>query len=177
LRTYLQDPLVSANKIDQHAAFVNPQREWFLGVDVLAGKAGVDTGQHALKRLGGHDDGIDVLALQELAMVLVDGPVSALVLSESLGQRQIAIAKGDNPACFGELFHQQGGTMTDADGAHADAVVRTGFSAAPEDGARDKHWRGHTRRGADEGVATRNGSTCSCHRRLRILFLNCNTPS
>ena len=50
LRTYLQDPLVSANKIDQHAAFVNPQREWFLGVDVLAGKAGVDTGQHALKR-------------------------------------------------------------------------------------------------------------------------------
>ena len=109
-------------------------------------------------------------------MVLVDGPVSALVLSEFLAPRQIAIAKGDDPACFGELFHQQGGTMTDADGAHADAVVHTGFSAAPEDGARDKHRRGHTRRGADEGLSTRNGSTCSCHRRLRFLFSSCSTP-
>ena len=62
--------------VDQHAAFADVERQRLFGVDVLAGLAGVDAGQHPLELARADDHRVDVFAFQKLAVVLIDGPVA-----------------------------------------------------------------------------------------------------
>ena len=125
LRPDLQNAAVSADRVDQGPALLDVERQRFLGIDVLAGLASVDAGQHALKLARRHDHRVDVLAVEQLAIVLIDGPIAPFLGFEALGPRQVAIAQGDQLRVVGQLVQQQRGTTAHADRAHPGPIVRT----------------------------------------------------
>ena len=130
LRADLQHAVVAAHGVDQRPALAHVERERLFGVDVLARLAGVNAGQHALKLAGGHDHGVDILAVEQLAIVLIDGPIALRLGLEGLGPRQIAIAQRDDLRRLGQLLQQQRGPAADADRADRDAVVGPRLSRA-----------------------------------------------
>ncbi len=98
LRADLKDAIVPANRVDQHAALADVEGQRFFRVDVFAGLAGVDAGEHPLKLARADDDRIDVLAFQNLLVVLHDWPCALMVGLELLGPRQIAVAERNDLA-------------------------------------------------------------------------------
>ena len=67
----LEDALVLARRLDHQPAFADREAHRLLGIDVLAGLAGVDADQRPPVVGRGRDDGVDVLAVEQLAIVLV----------------------------------------------------------------------------------------------------------
>ena len=67
----LEDALVLAHRLDHQPAFADRQAHRLFGIDVLAGLAGVDADQGPPVVGRGGDDGVNVLAIQQLAVVLV----------------------------------------------------------------------------------------------------------
>ena len=78
----------------------------------------------------GDDHRVDVFAFEELAVVLIDGPVAFPLGLERLGPRQIAVAQGDDLPVLGQLIEQQSGPAADADRADGDPLVRAGLPSA-----------------------------------------------
>ena len=83
------------------------ERERLFSVDILARLTGMNAGQYTLKVAGRDDYGIDVLAVEQFVIVLIDGPVGVLFSFEGLGPRKIAIAQRDNLGGLGQLLEQE----------------------------------------------------------------------
>ena len=66
----LEDAVVLAGRLDHQPAFADREAQRLFGVDVLAGLAGVDADQRPPVLGRGGDDRVDVLAVEELAIVL-----------------------------------------------------------------------------------------------------------
>ncbi|MGA2259111.1 MAG: hypothetical protein ABSG53_30945 [Thermoguttaceae bacterium] len=112
---------------------MNIKSQRFFRVDILAGLAGLNRGQHPLEFPRAHDDRVDIFALQELVVVLVDGPTGFLAGLESFGSRQVAVAQRNDLPTLRQLVEQQRGPATDANGANADAIVGARPAAGRQD--------------------------------------------
>ena len=97
LAARLQHAPILAYRGDQDATLADRQRQWLLQVDVLAGLGGVDADQRPPVVGRGRGDGVDILALQQLAVVLVDvlGPDR---LGNRLCPRQVDVGDGRHAA-------------------------------------------------------------------------------
>ena len=135
----LEDTVVAARGFDQRAALGDVEGERLLRVDILAGLAGVDRAENALMVGGGDDDAIDILQVEQRAVVLVDAPVGLALGDGLVGSLWVAIGDGHDLRARRELVHQQVGAVAGADHPDADAVVRS------EDAARKKERRGSQR--------------------------------
>ena len=124
--------------IDEHTPLADVQRQRLLGVDILAGLAGVDGGQHSLEFLSGDDHRIDVFTFQDLLVVLIHWPVAFPFGLERLGTRQVAVGQRHNLPVLGQLIEQQTGPVADADRAHGHALVRPWLAVGREDAGRNE---------------------------------------
>ena len=109
--------------LGHQAAFADGERHRLLGIDILEGLAGMDADQRPPVFGRGRDDGIDILAIEHLAIVL-DGHALVL-LGGRLAAGQIDVGDGDESRA-GVL--QRGGQVVaalpaDADARDADLVV------------------------------------------------------
>ena len=77
LRAHLDHAAVLAGRGDHLPAFPDVVGQRLLDVDVLARLAGPDGGQGVPMVGRGDDDGVDVLVVEQLADVAVDGDVDA----------------------------------------------------------------------------------------------------
>ena len=115
------------------------KRQRLFGVDILAGLAGVNAGQHALKFAGGHDHRVDILAIEQLAIVLIDGPVAFLLGLEGFGPRQVAIGRAPRSGPHsGNCSSSNAGPAADADRADANSIVRSWLVRRGQDFARNE---------------------------------------
>jgi hypothetical protein len=106
-----------------------------------------------LKLLGADDHHVDILAFQDLLVVLVDRPVALLLVLVVVGRREIAVAQGNEPPVLGQLIEQHPGPPADADPAHADAVVGAWLALGRQHAGRDEI-RSRERAGRRRGAAT-----------------------
>ena len=60
----LEDAIIFAGRLDHQPAFADRQAQRLLGIDVLAGLAGMDRNQRPPVVGRGRDDGVDVFPLQ-----------------------------------------------------------------------------------------------------------------
>jgi hypothetical protein len=90
----LKHPIVMPHRVDQGSPLADVQGQRLLGIDVLARLAGVNAGDHALKLARRHDHRVDILAVENLAVILIDGPVSFVLRLEAFRTCDIAVAEG-----------------------------------------------------------------------------------
>lgn len=136
LRADLQHAVVVSHSVDQGSAFVDVKREGLFGVNVFAGLAGVNAGNNPLKFAGRDDHRVDVLAIEQPAIVLNDGPVGFVLGLEPLGPRQIAVAQADDLRRLGQLLQQETGPATDANRADPNPIIGPGSA-----GRSDRTWQ------------------------------------
>ncbi len=105
----------------------------------------MNAGDDPLKLAGRHDHRVDVLAIEQTAIVLHDGPRRFVLGLETLGPRQIAVAQSDDLRVLGELLQQEARPPADADRADANPVV--GAHAAGRPGGTRQHERSANRPG------------------------------
>ena len=156
LRAGLHDPLVLAGRIDHRAAFGDHQRQRLLAIDVLAALAGGDRRQCVPVVGRGDRHRVDVLAVQQLAIVAVDVALPAVAIGHlllGLGRMVLVdVANGHGPG------HAQMALplSTDADVAGEDLFV------GPEDVSGHKVGHGHGRPdgsgGSPQEISSRNSA-------------------
>src|SRR5262249_42301492 len=87
----LQDAVELAHRVDHGRGLVGGQRQRLLAVNVLLRLAGIDGEDGVPVVGGGDDDGVDVVALEEVAVVVVGG---AALVSAGLGGVGVALLDG-----------------------------------------------------------------------------------
>jgi len=120
----LDDALGLAGDVDDLAALDDGERERFLDVNVFARAAGVDAHEGVPVVGGGDHDGVDVVAVEDAAVVFigVGGRAGGFDGAIAIGRDEVADG-GD--VLIGELFgrpEEGGAAVADADEAEADAV-------------------------------------------------------
>lgn len=113
--------------------FLHVEGQRLFRVDVFACLAGVNARQHPLELARGHDDRIKIVPLQQLAVVLIDGPLAALLRLERLGPGEVAVGQCDELAILGELLQQERGPVPDPDPADRNPLVGPRLALACED--------------------------------------------
>jgi hypothetical protein len=94
--------------------------------------------------VGGADrDGLDVLAVEDFVIVLVDLAFAFKTLGEVVGVAQVDVGTSDHVAQFGRLVADVGAATADSDGSH-DEFVALGV-IGPGRCAREDIGRGHAR--------------------------------
>jgi len=73
---------------------------------------------------GDHQDCVQILLLEELAVVLVDAPLGLLGLGGLLGPLDEAVGGGGDLGRFGQLVDEEPGPAAHADHAHRDPLAR-----------------------------------------------------
>ena len=126
---------MAADGLHEGSALLHRERERLLGIDILAGLTSVDAGQHPLEVARGHDHGVDVLAVEESAVVLHDIKRPALVRRRiRFSAGQAAVGQGDELGVSGKLVEEQAAPVADADGGHADAIAAGACRRSADDG-------------------------------------------
>ena len=83
---------------------------------------------------GGHDDAVDILRVEQGAVVVVDAPVDFAPGDSLVGALGVAIGEGDDFGAGGKLVHQEVGAAAGADDSDAYAVVGSEDSAGKDEG-------------------------------------------
>ncbi len=112
LRARLQYATVSPNCFHQHASFAHGERQRFFQVDVFAGQAGLQGGQH-VPVIGCRDDhGVDVRGIEQFAIVLTR--TASVLHGELFRAFQVAVSCRHDAA-----FRRQGRQLVTA-ASHTD---------------------------------------------------------
>ena len=124
----LNDALVVAHGFDEAFAFINGERERFLGVNILAGldRQQVHERVPVVGRAG--DDGVNVIALHELAKVLVllrHLAVLGELLGRGLGMAVVHVADGEHVAEVGGASAVAAALSAATDQCDAGTVIGT----------------------------------------------------
>ena len=135
----LNDALVVAHRFHEAFAFVNGERERFLGVDILAGldRKQVHERVPVVGRAG--DDDVNVIALHELAKVLVllrHLPVLRELLGRGLGMAVVHVADREHVSEVGGAAAVAAALSAATDQGDAGTVIRTERLRAARPGLR-----------------------------------------
>ena len=103
----LNDSLGLSRRSHQRAAFVDIQRQRFFGVNILAGQTGFDARLDSLELARGHNHRIDVVSIEDFAVIGVHRPVAFDFFAKRQGSWLIAIGCRDDLRRLRELFEQQ----------------------------------------------------------------------
>ncbi len=161
----LKDDVVFLDGLDDRAALAEGPGERFFAVDVLAPPRGLDAYERMPMVGRGHDDGVDVVAREQFAVVVVGGAVlvAVVLVHEPLvfGQLLVVdVAKRDNlrgPVPDG-VFHEAAGLPAAADDAHDDAVAGRGRFVRAQGRGRDDVGRGRRRTHAAQKRPSRDSA-------------------
>ena len=132
-------------------AFVDVRRQRLLGVHVEAVHHGAHAGQRAGVVRRGDDDRVELLAVEHLAIVLVQLPIGFFLLLRFGHAVEEAVGSGHDFARRGHLVDELIAAAAGADQADDDLLVGARRVVAPEHVGRDNRGRGE--RGADRGRA------------------------
>ena len=126
----LHDAFVLPGGFDDGPAFADRGGQRFLDVHVLAGLAGVDAAKRLPLAVGGHDDRVDVLIVEQLAEIVVRSDLLAADLPAGPGQSlrvQIADCRDANAPHGEEGRHQLPAASAAPNQAHVDGVIGAGL--------------------------------------------------
>jgi hypothetical protein len=137
LNSDLDDALGFVRRLDHRPPFGHDERQWLLNVHVLAGAAGVDHLQRVPVVGGGNDDGVHVLAIEELVVVVELIRVRADLLGGEVEVWLIEVADRDDLRVLvgEERVEHLVAAIAQADEADADAIVGAEHAA----GAQGRH--------------------------------------
>ena len=147
----LDDPAVSPGGPDELSTFPDVVRKRLLDVDIAARLHRPEAGQHVPVVGRGNTDSIDVLAVQQLANVLIAFDLQTLLLKPAYAGAQVVfvrVAQGGNAdVSEGEQFLKViAAPSADADNGDADVVV--GAAERPVGPDRRQRNRRHGARGS-----------------------------
>ena len=142
LHAHLHDPLVGVGGLHELTAFPDIVRDGLFDIHILAGLTAPDGRERVPVIRRGDRDGIDLLALQQLADVLIRRHVRALFQKLRLAlfeHLRIHVAERHEPHAFHfEVFRNViFAAPVEADDGDADVVIRAGRLRADAGGERE----------------------------------------
>ena len=109
----------------------------------------MDGAEDALVIGGGDDDAIDILRVEQGAVIVVDAPVDLALGDGLVGSFGVAVGEGDDLRAGRKLVHQEVGAAAGADDSDAYAVVGSEDAAGKDEGCGG----GEQRSAGDDRVA------------------------
>ena len=130
LRSHLHHPLGPPRHVQHPAALANEQRQRFLHVDVLAGRAGHHRHQRVPVIGRGHVHGVDVLVVQQVAEIGVFRRLATGHLGSRLDASPMDIAHGGDLRVGLRLDSRQmeSSDQSKADQSDMDALIRAQYA-------------------------------------------------
>ena len=123
LRAGLHDASILASGVDQRTSLADIQRQRLLAVDILASLTSQHAGQHVVVVHRGNHHRIQILLLDQLAIILIDLPVGLVLLGRRSGSPQIGIADRGDASGFWHVHDQLVSTHSHPDNSHQDLIV------------------------------------------------------
>ena len=152
LRADLHDAMVLLGGLNHGAAFTDGVRQRLLNVHILAGLAGVDRGQGMPVLVGRHDHRLDVLDLEQFAVVMERLDLLAAGQFASCRRPRVVHVRDGNDAHARQLLEarqQVRAAPAAANQAYVDCVVGAGLRArARRKGLTARPSCGNRRRGS-----------------------------
>ena len=119
----LNDTASFADDLSDSLAFVDGEREWLFAVNVTARAAGVDEHRRVPMVGRANRDHIDVVAVQHVAIVVIEIGLAAEILTCLFGNPTVDVTDGDDVAMFDRLVGDHRPLIFHADRADAETIV------------------------------------------------------